>query len=126
MARKEFTYKGKTMRELIDLNLKDFVALLPARQRRSFDRGFTNEEKHLLEELKKRDNIKTHCREMIIFPFMVGKNILVYNGKTFNKILITEEMLGHVLGEFSLTKSKVAHSSPGVGATKSSAASSVK
>lgn len=126
MARKEFTYKGKTMKDLLQLSLKDFVSLLPARQRRSFNRGFTKEEKHLLEELRKKDNVKTHCRELIILPEMVGKTVLIYNGKTFVKLLITEEMLGHLLGEFSLTRNRVAHSSPGVGATKSSAAASVR
>ena len=54
------------------------------------------------------------------------KKVLVYNGKTFQELMITEEMLGHYLGEFVLTRSKVAHSAPGVGATKSSAAVSVK
>lgn len=126
MARKEFTYRGKTMKELLELSLKDFIALLPARQRRSFNRGFTKEEKYLLEELRNKDNVKTHCRELIIVPEMVGKTILIYNGKTFIKQLITEEMLGHLLGEFSLTRNRVAHSSPGVGSTKSSGAASVK
>jgi small subunit ribosomal protein S19 len=126
MARKEFTYRGKNLQELKALSLKDFVALLPARQRRSFNRGLTKEEKLLLEELRIKDNVKTHCREMFIIPEMVGKTILVYNGKIFAKIMVTDEMLGHLLGEFSLTRNKVAHSSPGVGATRSSASASVR
>ena len=126
MARKEFTYRGKNLKELQSLSLNDFMELLPSRQRRSLKRGFTKEEKHLLDELKKRDNVKTHCRELVILPEMIGKTILVYNGKTFNKVLITEEMIGHVIGEFSSSRPRVTHSSPGVGATKSSGSASVK
>ena len=53
-------------------------------------------------------------------------NILeyVYNGKEFIPLTITAEMLGHYLGEFVLTRKKVAHSAPGIGATRSSAAQS--
>ena len=126
MVRKEFTYRGKNLKELQELSLNDFMELLPSAQRRKIKRGFTKEEKHFLDELRKKDNVKTHCREMIILPEMIGKTILIHNGKVFNKLTITEEMIGHIIGEFSLTRNKVAHSSPGVGATKSSGATSVK
>lgn len=126
MARKEFTYRGKNLKELQELSLNDFMELLPSAQRRKIKRGFTKEEKHFLDELRKKDNVKTHCREMIILPEMIGKTILIHNGKVFNKLTITEEMIGHIIGEFSLTRNKVAHSSPGVGATKSSGSTSVK
>ncbi|MFT4305008.1 MAG: 30S ribosomal protein S19 [Candidatus Woesearchaeota archaeon] len=126
MARKEFTYRGKNLKELQELSLNDFMELLPSAQRRKIKRGFTKEEKHLIQELKNKDNVKTHCREMIILPEMIGKTILIHNGKVFNKLTITEEMIGHIIGEFSLTRNKVAHSSPGVGATRSSGSTSVK
>ena len=57
---------------------------------------------------------------------MVGKTIKVYNGKEFVPVNIVEEMLGHVLGEFSLTRKRVGHNAPGVGATRSSSAVSVR
>ena len=57
---------------------------------------------------------------------MMGVKILVHKGKEFIPIMITEEMIGHCLGEMTLTRNRVAHSAPGVGATKSSAAFSVK
>ena len=57
---------------------------------------------------------------------MVGKKIKVYSGKEFIPVTIIEEMIGHYLGEFILTRKKVAHSAPGIGATRSSAALSVK
>ena len=57
---------------------------------------------------------------MIIFPEMVGLTIGVYNGKEYLNIEIKPEMIGHYLGEFSLTRKHVQHGSPGIGATKSS------
>lgn len=126
MAKKEFTYRGKNLEELQTMGINEFMELLPARRRRSLNRGFTAEEKKLLENLDHGNNVKTHCRELVILPSLIGKTILVYNGKTYNKILIEEEMIGHVLGEYSLTRNRVAHSSPGVGATKSSSSVSVR
>jgi small subunit ribosomal protein S19 len=57
---------------------------------------------------------------MVIIPEMIGKRILVYMGKDWVTVDVTGEMLGHVLGEFSMTRHRVQHSAPGVGATKSS------
>ncbi len=126
MAKKEFTYRGKTLEEIKEMDLKEFIELLPSRERRSLKRGFTEEEKILLRELKKKDNVKTHCRELIILPKLVGKKIRVHNGKSFEMMMIEPEMIGHRLGEFVLTRKNVRHSSPGVGATKSSSNVSVK
>ena len=63
---------------------------------------------------------------MIIVPEIVGKRIQIHNGKEFISIQITDEMLGHYLGEFVLTRKRVEHSAPGIGATKSSVAVSVR
>ena len=57
---------------------------------------------------------------------MVGKIIQIYNGKTYLPVTIIEEMIGHRLGEYAFTRNRVAHSAPGVGATRSSAALSVR
>ena len=57
---------------------------------------------------------------------MVGMRINVYSGKAFIPVDIIPEMLGHRLGEFSPTRTKVKHGSAGVGATRSSASRSVK
>ena len=127
MARKEFMFYGKTMEDIKKMSLKEFSLLLPSRLRRNIKRGFTDSQKRFLEKLKSgKDNIETHCRNMIILPEMVGKNISIHNGKEFVKIFITEEMLGHRLGEFALTRKLVSHSAPGIGATRSSASMSVK
>ena len=77
-------------------------------------------------EGKYKKPIKTHCRNMVIIPEMLGLLIGVHTGKEFVPVEITVEKLGHYLGEFRMTRTKVSHSAPGVGATRSSAAASVK
>ncbi|MEM0350820.1 MAG: 30S ribosomal protein S19, partial [Archaeoglobaceae archaeon] len=97
-----------------------FIKLLPARERRKLKRGLTEREKNLLEKLKKKNSVRTHVRDMLILPEMVGKTIFVHNGKDFVKVEIKPEMLGHRLGEFAMTTKFEKHSGPGVGATRSS------
>jgi len=55
--------------------------------------------------------IKTWARRCTVIPEFVGINFLVHNGKLFNKVLITEDMVGHKLGEFSMTRTFRGHSS---------------
>jgi len=64
--------------------------------------------------------IKTHVRDMIILPEMVGLTIAVYNGKEYVPVRVTPEMIGHRLGEFSHTTKLVHHGEPGLKASKSS------
>lgn len=124
---KEFKWKGKTEEELKQMDLKEFMALIPARQRRSLERGFTDAQKSLIKCVQAGDkNIKTHCRNMIILPSMIGMIIRVYNGKDFVPVTITTEMLGYYFGEFAHTRKPVTHSSAGVGATRSSKAISAR
>ncbi|MFH1591551.1 MAG: 30S ribosomal protein S19 [archaeon] len=127
MAKKEFSYRGKSLEELQTLTLSELAELFPADQRRKIKRGFTDEEKKLLAKMQKRgSNVETHCRDMLILPVMVGMTIKVHNGKSFVAIILEPEMIGHRFGEFALTRNRVAHSSPGVGATRSSTAISVR
>jgi small subunit ribosomal protein S19 len=129
---KEMLFKGKTLDELKAMGIPEFAKLLPARQRRSLKRGFTPLQKRLIGKIAKYQSgktkkpVKTHCRDMVILPSMVGLIIHIHKGKTFEPVSIELEMLGHYLGEFVMTRSKVQHSAPGIGATKSSAAASVK
>ena len=129
---KAITYKGKTGDELNKSGLNEFMKLTTSRIRRSMKRGFTEQQKLLLKKIKLakegkfKKNIKTHCRDMIVLPEMLDLLIFIYDGKSFIPIKISEEMLGHYLGEFAMTRKKVSHSAPGIGATKSSAAASVK
>ena len=112
--------------------LNELMVLLPSRARRSLKRGFTDAQKKLLLKIKKiktkpgRNIVKTHCRDIIVLPEMVGLVIGIHQGKEFLSVEIMPEMIGHYLGEFALTRKRVEHSAPGIGATKSSAALSVK
>lgn len=110
MAKKIFKYRGKTIEELKALSINEFMTLLTASPRRFIKRGLSDEMKNFLEKIKKKNNVKTHLREMVILPEMVGKNILVHNGKSFEAVLIQEEMIGHRLGEFAMTRKRLLHS----------------
>ncbi len=127
--RLKFHYRGHTLEELKRMNMDDFVRLLPARARRSLRRGLPPRQKKLLERLRRAYRAKkrgkdiltrTHVRDMLIFPEMVGLQIGVYNGKSYEIVEVKPEMIGHYLGEFSLTRRHVQHGSPGIGATRSS------
>lgn len=114
MARKEFTYRGRTAEELQALTTDEVTLLLPSNERRKIKRGFTHDEQNLMKKLAKRDKVKTQAREMIILPNMFGKTIMVHNGKEYVSVLITPEMIGHRLGQFALTRKLCKHSGGGV------------
>lgn len=129
--KKEFSYQGKSLEEINNMKIEEFIGLLPSRQRRSLKRGLSDIQKKLVakiksrpipEEGKKVKPIKTHSRDMIILPFMVNHVIGVHNGKGFTEVKIRPRMIGHYLGEFALTRRTVSHGSPGIGASKSSSA----
>ena len=125
--KKEFAFRGKQIEDLKRLDIREFAKYLNSRERRTIMRNFQTIEKFVKESLKKGDKtIRTHLRDIIIVPQMVGMTISVHNGKEFNPVKIITEMLGHRLGEFNATRRPVKHGAPGVGATKSSAAMSVK
>lgn len=126
---KEFRYRGKTPEELKKLDVREFAKLLPSKRRRTVFRNFQEIEKFLQrcnDKISKSKRIRTHQRNIIIVPQMVGMKIQVYTGKDYVNVELNWEMIGHHLGEFALTRKKVAHSAPGIGATRSSAALSVK
>jgi len=127
MARKEFTYRGKTVEELRALSDQEVYALLPARARRRMLRGLSDTERKLLQAIKAgKGRIKTQCRDMVVLPSMIGATLLVHRGNRYDPVIIAEDMIGHRLGEFAPTRSSVRHSAPGIGATRSSASISVK
>ena len=128
--KKEFTYRGYTVEELSNMSLwpaedasaPSVITLLPARARRSMARGFSDENEHFLARVRRSNGstVRTHRRDMPILPEFVGKTIAVYSGQAFVPVEIKPEMIGHYLGEFAITRRGVAHSGPGVGATRSS------
>lgn len=127
MVLKDFTYRGKTLQELQKMDLKEFIKLLPSRQRRSLSRGFSDQQKILLKKIKLAKEgkykkiIKTHVRDLIVLPSMIDLTIHVHDGRTFVPIIIMPEMIGCYLGELTYNRKKVTHSAPGIGATRSSA-----
>jgi len=127
ITKKQFKFRGKTLEELKAMDVREFAKLLRSRQRRSVLRQFQKVEEFVNRakvKLSKKKPIKTHLRNLVIVPQMVGMRIQVYNGKEFMAVDIVGEMLGHVLGEFALTRGKVKHGSAGVGATKGTRAKS--
>jgi len=60
-------------------------------------------------QTKAKDPIKTWYRDAVIVPEFIGQTFLVHNGKQFNKVYVTEEMVGHLLGEFSPTRTFRGH-----------------
>lgn len=118
--KEEFLYRGRKISDLAKLSIEELAGLLPSRQRRSIKRGVTKEHKKILTALKNKDSVRTHIRDMIILPEMVGKSLEIYNGKSFEKVEVMPEMIGHFFGEFALTRHRVQHGAAGVGATRSS------
>ncbi len=120
----KFTYRGKTLEDLQKMSITEFSELLPSREKRTIKRGLDPKQKKLLKKIRaekeKGKMIKTHVREMIVLPEMVGLKMGIYNGKEYIPLEITSNMIGHRLGEFALTRIRVRHSSPGLGATRSS------
>jgi small subunit ribosomal protein S19 len=123
----EFTYRGHTLEQLKEMSLEEVAELLPARQRRTIQRGLSTEQQKLRQEAKDagvqetaNDPIRTHLRDMPILPSFVEKTFAVYTGQSFERVRIEPEMIGHYLGEFQLTRTSVEHGQAGIGATRSS------
>ena len=126
---KEFRYRGYTIDELQAMSMDEFIRLLPSRQRRSLLRGLSQEQRTLLESVRKAKEavkqgqktvVKTHSRDMIILPEMVGVTLLIHNGKDFTAVEVAPGMIGHFVGEFAITNKPVKHGAPGIGASRSS------
>jgi len=130
----KYAYRGYSFEELAQMPLEKFIEIVPSRQRRTILRTIikgTSEEhlkllekirraKKLVQEGKKQPVIRTHLRDFVILPEMVGLVIHVHNGKEFVPVEITPERIGHYLGEFALTTKKVEHGETGLKATRSS------
>ena len=123
---KQFTYYGLTAEELEKLPTDKLFKLLTARARRSLKRGINDGKRKLIDEIKQakagnnQNTIKTHLRDLIILPYMVGVTVNIFSGKEFVPITISDEMIGHYLGEYVITNKRVTHGAPGVGSSRSS------
>lgn len=123
---KQFEYRGVPLVDLQSMSLEKLFLLFSSRQRRSLTRGITDGKRKLIEEIKLakagklKNPIKTHLRDLIILPYMVGVTVNTYAGKDFVPVTIIPEMIGHYLGEYVMTNKRVSHGAPGVGASRSS------
>merc|ERR1711928_71141 len=127
---RKFTYRGVDLDQLLDMNHEQLMELFTCRIRRKFSRGLKRKPMALIKKLRKKkkecpanekpDVVKTHLRKMIVVPEMTGSIVGVYNGKVFTQVEIKPEMIGHYLGEFSISYKPVKHGRPGIGATHSS------
>lgn len=138
---KEFEYRGVALADLEKMPIDKLRGLLGARQRRSLKRGVTDGKRKVIARMRAAraaaaataagepeggggggapPRIRTHLRDLIVLPFMVGTTVHVYNGKEFKEIEVKPEMIGHYIGEYSLSGRRVSHGAPGVGASRSS------
>jgi len=127
---KKYSYRGVDLEQLLDLSSEHLMDLVHSRARRRFQRGLKRKPMGLIKKLRKAKKeappeekpavVKTHLRDMIIVPEMIGSIVGVYNGKTFNQVEVKPEMIGHYLAEFSISYKPVKHGRPGIGATHSS------
>ena len=114
----------------------EVVQMLSSRQRRRFRRGIHSRYDRLIKKLTKavRDTpygekpkpVKTHLRNAIIMPEMVGSIAEVYSGKYWNAVEIKTDMVGDYVGEYSMTYKPIRHGKVGVGATRGSKFVSIK
>ena len=110
---RKFTYRGVDLDQLLDMSSDELIQLFDARARRRFQRGLKRKPLALIKKLRKAkkdaagsdkpEPVRTHLRNMIIVPEMIGSVVGVYNGKTFNQVEIKPEMIGHYLAEFSIS-----------------------
>ena len=123
---KKFGYRGIPISELESISMEKLFQLFTARQRRSLTRGINDDKRKLIEDIKatkankNKNPIRTHLRDFIVLPNMVGVTINIFSGKEFVPITIVPEMIGRYLGEYVITNKRVQHGAPGVGASRSS------
>merc|ERR1712147_547547 len=116
---RKFTYRGVDLDQLLDMNNEGLMELFTCRIRRKFSRGLKRKPMALIKKLRKKkkecpvnekpDVVKTHLRNMVVVPEMTGSIVGVYNGKVFTQVEIKPEMIGHYLGEFSISYKPVKH-----------------
>lgn len=119
---REFKYQGLTIEELKKLSIDEFAKIAQSKVRRSLKRGLTDAQKILLENVRENPDKfhKTHVRDMLILPAMVGAKVGIFNGKEWVNVVLQPEMVGRRLGEFSIPIKRVKHSAPGIGASRGS------
>ena len=104
---KEKRYRGQTLEHLKSLGVRECAKYLSARSRRSVLRNFDvvdNFVKSCEKKIKRNKRIRTHLRDMIIVPKLVGMTMCIHTGRGFQDVNITIEMIGNRLEEFAQTR----------------------
>lgn len=118
---KKTSYRGVDAEQLLTMSIEEFKPLLHSRGRRKFSSKLPETHKKFMAKLQKKKAeangekpavVKTHLRNVMITPEMLGTVVAVHNGKVFNVVDIRPEMLGRYLGEFSITYKPVARKNP--------------
>lgn len=127
---KKQIYRGVEIDKLLEMNTENIVALFKSGQRRRFAHGIHPKYDRLIKKLKtavkntphgeKPKAVKTHLRNAIIMPEMVGSIAEVYSGKYWTPVEIKADMVGQYLGEYSMTYKPIKHGKVGHGATRGS------
>merc|ERR1712000_687803 len=103
----KFTFRGMELDELVAKKPDELAKLLNSRARRRFYRGLKRKPMALMKKLRKVGEkppaVRTHLRDMIVMPEMVGSAVAIYNGHAFQNVEIKGEMIGHYLAEFALS-----------------------
>lgn len=129
LEKKQFLYRGKTIEELKKLDVREFAKYIKSGRKRFVLRQFQKIENFINRarvKISKNKPIRTHYRDLVIVPQMIGMKIYIYNGQKFIPSEITGEMLGHRFGELAPTRARIKHGKAGVGATKGSKSKSKK
>merc|ERR1719163_1292503 len=124
---RKYSYRGIDLEKLLDLSNQDLMELFRSRQRRKFSRGIKRNYVTVLKKLRKAkretaygekpEAVKTHLRNMVIVPEMIGSVVGVYNGKQYISCEVKPDMVGYYLAEFSITYKPIKHGRAGMGAT---------
>eukprot|EP00825_Cyclidium_porcatum_P015790 TRINITY_DN1905_c0_g1_i4.p1 TRINITY_DN1905_c0_g1~~TRINITY_DN1905_c0_g1_i4.p1 ORF type:complete len:190 (-),score=42.97 TRINITY_DN1905_c0_g1_i4:325-894(-) len=136
---KKFIFRGKNIEDLLKIASGEtpdqiitpaLTELLRSRIRRKISRGIKSGFKKFVRKVlqtkkvapqgEKPAAVKTHRRDYIVVPAMIGSVIGIYNGKEFVNVEIKFDMIGRYLGEFAMSYKPTKHGKPGIGATKGS------
>jgi small subunit ribosomal protein S15e len=122
----KFTYRGLELDDLVAKKPDELAKLVTSRARRRFNRGLKRKSMSLIKKLRKNKKlakvgekppaVRTHLRDMIVMPEMVGSVVAIYNGRQFQSVEVKGEMIGRYLAEFAITYRPVFHGRPGVAA----------
>ena len=146
---KTYTFRGIELDDLVKLSTDEFSRLIHARSRRRIMRGLGQKpekflakcrkavrfktklfliflKKKLCQPGEKPPPVKTHLRDMIVLPEMIGNVVGVHNGHQYAGVEIKDDMIGRALSELAITYVPIRHGRPGIGATHSSRFSPLK